>query len=1254
MSAKAVSESSAKSLIYAALSCECVSKNPLEVVTLDSPLGNSQKGWIKKLKLVAKPDVLIKRRGKLGLVSIDKTSRETEEWLDTMIRKEITIGSVTGKIDRFIVEPFVPHDQSEEYYVCIYTQRECNVILFHHEGGINVGDVDQKARRIEVTVSDIMQRREANQPICTPDQLLESTLLSEVVDDARRKILATFIADLHRVFDELHFTYLEINPLVVCEWCSSGSESNSPTGLYVHILDAAAKLDQCAEYLFANSSRWSPNGKPIEFPLPFGRTQTPEEAYIAQLDARTGASLKLSILNPNGRIWTMCAGGGASVIYADTVCTLAEYVKSKKGIGNGAQDLANYGEYSGAPSEGQTYEYAKTILSLMTRGEPHPEGKILLIGGGIANFTNVAATFKGVVRALTDYKAALQAHKVCIFVRRAGPNYQEGLRIMRELGASLGVPIYVFGPETHMTAIVSMAFGLREIPTIQVAETTESLLKTTTGAEICSKIQWEQASTNVCAPISVKPKKGKKKKRGKKGAGAQGDAQQEEGDAEESHGQESQEQPLNPQREGKSHDHQGQRKPPSQSAEKSHDNETREKLPDHQSDEVLLNHQSQDNRTEPLIVNGTVNGELDYHPTTYRELFTPQSRCIVWGLQVKAVQSMLDFDYASDRETPSVAALVYPFGEGRQVKVYWGSKEIFIPVYKTLREAMIGHQDARILVNFASLRVAYEVCMEAMSLDRIGAENESNTKETQIQCIAVIAEGIPENFTRCMICRAKQRNVLLIGPATVGGVKPGCFKIGNTGGMVDNIFASRLYRPGSVAYVSRSGGMSNELNNIVSLNSDGVEEGVAIGGDRYPGSTFLDYVLRFEQNPNVCMIVLLGEIGGIEEYKVVEAVRSGRVRKPIVAWCIGTCAQLLAKHSGGVAEGVQFGHAGACANSLQETAVAKNAAMAAVGIHVPSSFDELDSTIRKVFDELVRSGKVVPKPTGKPRPVPIDYSWAKELGLIRRPAAFTSTICDDRGAELLFAGVPISQVISENMGIGGVLGLLWFKRRLPDYFVKYLELCLVITADHGPAVSGALNTIVTARAGKDLLSSLTSGLLTIGDRFGGALDGAARQFSAAFDAGLSPADFVANERRANRLIMGIGHRIKSITNPDERVQLLSQYVHANFPATPLVDYAFAVEKVTTSKRPNLILNVDGMIGVSMVDLLRNCGYFTREEADEYVAIGTLNALFVLGRSIGFIGHYLDQRRLHQGLYRHPWEDISYMLPEAGHSNGTSS
>jgi ATP citrate (pro-S)-lyase len=111
-----------------------------------------------------------------------------------------------------------------------------------------------------------------------------------------------------------------------------------------------------------------------------------------------------------------------------------------------------------------------------------------------------------------------------------------------------------------------------------------------------------------------------------------------------------------------------------------------------------------------------------------------------------------------------------------------------------------------------------------------------------------------------------------------------------------------------------------------------------------------------------------------------------------------------------------------------------------------------------------------------------------------------------------------------------------------------------------------MNTIVASRAGKDLISSLASGLLTIGSRFGGALDEAAAMFSNARDTGLTPREFVDNSRKANKLISGIGHKIKSVNNPDLRVELVKEYVQKNFPSHSLLDYALAVEKVTTAKK----------------------------------------------------------------------------------------
>jgi citrate synthase len=127
-------------------------------------------------------------------------------------------------------------------------------------------------------------------------------------------------------------------------------------------------------------------------------------------------------------------------------------------------------------------------------------------------------------------------------------------------------------------------------------------------------------------------------------------------------------------------------------------------------------------------------------------------------------------------------------------------------------------------------------------------------------------------------------------------------------------------------------------------------------------------------------------------------------------------------------------------------------------------------------------------------------------------------------------------------------------------------------------------------------------------------------------------------------IPGIGHRVKSVHNPDMRVNLLEEWAFANLPKHKLLDFALEVEKLTTAKKNNLILNVDGCIGIVFVDIMHSTGIYTEDEIDEIIDSGTLNGLFVLGRTIGMIGHFLDQKRLHSGLYRHPWDEVLYMLP----------
>ncbi len=588
-------------------------------------------------------------------------------------------------------------------------------------------------------------------------------------------------------------------------------------------------------------------------------------------------------------------------------------------------------------------------------------------------------------------------------------------------------------------------------------------------------------------------------------------------------------------------------------------------------------------------------------------LFDRNTRAIVYGMQPLAVQRMLDFDYVCKRETPSVAAMVVPTSNNGLQQFYWGSSEMLLPIYFSLSQALERFPEVDVMVNFASFRSAYSSTVEALSYP-------------QIRTIAIIAEGVPERRTRMLIREAKECGVTIIGPATVGGIKPGCFRIGNTGGMLDNILASRLYRPGSVAYVSRSGGLSNELNNIISRNSDGVYEGIAIGGDRYPGTTFIDHLLRYEADPDVKMMVFLGEVGGRDEYDVCQALREKRITKPVVAWCIGTCARMFPSE-------VQFGHAGALAHGESETAEAKNEALREAGAIVPRHFEDFGHVINRTYRKLVEAGIIVEQPEPEPPKMPMDYAWAQKMGLVRKPSNFVSTIADDRGEELIYAGLPISQVFEQHIGIGGVISLLWFKRLLPRYALDFIEMALMVTADRDPDVSGTHNTMVATSAGKDLVSALVSGLLTIGPRFGGAIEGAARAFARAYDSGLSPQEFVDETERRGERIQGIGYHMQSVHNSNDRVAIITAYARKHFPATDLLDYALAVEQITTRKHSNLILNVDGCIGVVCLDLLRSCAAFTREEAAEYIEMGYLNGLFVLGRSVDFIGRFIDMRRL---------------------------
>jgi ATP-citrate lyase beta-subunit len=397
------------------------------------------KKWLNEKALVAKPDMLFGKRGKNGLVLFkdakpgDVSLAKAISWIDEKSSTEQSVyfsfhgdtptgEAKTDMLTHFVVEPFTPHAQEEEYYISATCVGDFDMLYMSAEGGMEVEEgwaekVTEVAFEITDTEEEIAAKIRANVP-------------ADVAEADKAKF-AEFAIGFFKAYRELNFAYLEINPFVM-------------QGNKIELLDMVAKLDDTAGFMMRE--QWGD----VEYPTSFGMEEkSPEVLAIEDADSKSGASLKLTILKPEARIWTMVAGGGASVVYADTIADLA-----------GIEDLANYGEYSGGPTTSETKFYADTLIDLMTR-TPDKDGreKILIIGGAIANFTDVAKTFTGIIQSFETYAEKMKEHKVKTYVRRGGPNYEKGLKDIKEAADRLGLYIEVYGPETHVTDIVRMALA---------------------------------------------------------------------------------------------------------------------------------------------------------------------------------------------------------------------------------------------------------------------------------------------------------------------------------------------------------------------------------------------------------------------------------------------------------------------------------------------------------------------------------------------------------------------------------------------------------------------------------------------------------------------------------------------------------------------------------------------------------------------------------------------------------------------------
>lgn len=560
-------------------------------------------------------------------------------------------------------------------------------------------------------------------------------------------------------------------------------------------------------------------------------------------------------------------------------------------------------------------------------------------------------------------------------------------------------------------------------------------------------------------------------------------------------------------------------------------------------------------------------------------------------------QAILDFDYLCGRQSPSIVGIVT--GQGRYQKYFWGESEVLIPCFRSIEAAQAAIPDVGWMLNINSGRRAAQSTKEFFDLypDAHGGH--------------IFAENVPEASAIEIYNTYQLRGKTLIGPAGVGMLVPGSLKLGVIGG-VDwrQISANRLTTPGNVAILSASGGMINELITITAK-SHSLSFALCFGGDRFPATAPSEAFLAAEADPATKYIVYYGELGGQDEYEVADLVESGQLTKPIIAYISGVIGESFDQP-------VQFGHAKAMASIQSETASAKRRALNKAGVTVVESINDLADAIAKIpaqrHDDL-------PRAIGQ-----------------RRATQFSSTISSETSQGYRFVEKTLPAWAETGDIALQITSALLGRQPKSQLTTDFIRNVFLLSVDHGPQVSGALNTIVTSRAGKGLVDSLASGLLTIGPRFGGAVTDAARTWFHAVQDSTSPTELLEAFARQKQRIGGIGHKKYRLGLADPRTEVLARFTE-RLDSHRYYDYAKQVEELTTAKNGSLILNVDGTIAALMLDILEQSEKVSPTELDAMIEADFFNALFVIPRSVGLTAHYLDQKRLDEGLYRLPVDDI---------------
>ena len=240
------------------------------------------------------------------------------------------------------------------------------------------------------------------------------------------------------------------------------------------------------------------------------------------------------------------------------------------------------------------------------------------------------------------------------------------------------------------------------------------------------------------------------------------------------------------------------------------------------------------------------------------------------------------------------------------------------PVFDTVADA-VDATGANTSMVFVPARFATDAIYEAVAAG--------------IQTVICIAEGLPAHEMLRVYNHIRPKGITLIGPNCPGVLSPGKANVG--------IIPAEIFSLGNVGLVSRSGTLTYQIGHELTQLGLGNSSIVGIGGDPVVGSSFIDVISRFNNDPETEIIVMVGEIGGDEEEKAARFVKAN-VTKPVLSYIAGFTAP----------PGKTMGHAGAIISGTSGTAEGKKAALEACGIRVGTTPTEVAGLVAEVAKSL--------------------------------------------------------------------------------------------------------------------------------------------------------------------------------------------------------------------------------------------------------------------------------------------------------------